>query len=448
MIKKFLLLGLVITQLITSCSNDNNDSSSDNLGDQIENLINKPYSQLTPAEQKVKLEAEANEMLIQLDKTKSTSAIETLENLERLLDISSVDIFNGKNDNQVEDIINVSGVYGIYTWNNTKNSWDKTASTNELKFVFPAKESQNSNNASLSAKSTSSDIKVEVYDSYDWTNDIDVNDYFYLPTSTNAILTIDNKEVATISQNAKYTNGKETPVEFGYKMSCDGYAWEISAKKAAENTSKATLTYNGKNLIEFNTGSTAQIDALIDASLDTDEISSYLGKANGLIKLMDNFIIVANMDLASAATDETSLENSLTYPNYPDYNNPNANFKAYFTAENTYNQKYSSGTVANFNKNMKLVLVSKKDGTKIADIVLHSEKEDYDYTFNLPVWDSQYQYWDWSNQGETFTSVYYTEVYYLKFNDNTEVEMSAYFSSGFEDFETKFKDFITAFEKK
>src|SRR5437773_76074 len=96
----------------------------------------------------------------------ASSAIEAVENLNRLLDINTVDIFNGKNDNEVEDILNVSGVYGIYTWNNTGQKWDKTASTTELKFVFPAKKSLTANNAAFSAKGVSSDVKVKYYDGY------------------------------------------------------------------------------------------------------------------------------------------------------------------------------------------------------------------------------------------------------------------------------------------
>ena len=93
---------------------------------------------------------------------------------------------------------------------------------------------------------------------------------------------------------------------------------------------------------------------------------------------------------------------------------------------------------------MKLILVSKKDGTKIADLVEYSEKG-YSYDFNLPTWNSQYNYWDQGN--EVFTTQYYDEVVYLKFNDNTQVEMSAYFSAGFDDLEKKFEDFLKSFER-
>jgi hypothetical protein len=451
MIKKFILLSLVASQLMVSCSSDDSptDPTKDlTLEEQIANLVKQPYSKLTPTEQKAKLEVEANEMLVQLDKSKSSSAIEAVENLNRLLDISTVDIFSGKNDNEVEDILNISGAYGIYTWNSTKKSWDKTASTTELKFVFPAKESATTNNAVFSSKGVSSDVKIEFYDSYNSTNDEDVYDNLFLPSSSDATLTIDNKEAATFTQTAKYSSKNQSPDEFAYKMSLnDGYVWEMSGSKATANTSKATLTYNGKSLVSFNAGSSAEIDKLID----NDELVQYRGKANGLFTLMDNFVIVADIDLAEMAKGEAAVET-----NFP---RPDRNTKTFYTDLNIYNQKSAEAGVLNSNKNAKLILVSKKDGTKIADIVYRTAPG---FSFKT----SEYETWvpdatnvkyggswvfDWNNGVPKGTAVQiqeYDEVLYLKFSDNTEVEMSAYFSTGFEKLQTKFDDFIAAFNKQ
>ncbi len=447
MIKKFLLLSLVVSQLTISCSSDDSsDTKDETLAEQIANIVKQPYSKLSPADQKLKLEAEANDMLTQLDKSKSSSAIEAIENLNRLLDLSQVDIFGGKNNNKVEDIINVSGVYGIYTWNNTEKVWVKTASTTELKFVFPAKSSQTANNAILSAKGVSSDVKVKFYDGYVTNNNgmQEIFDSIFLPSSSDATLTIDGNSSATFTQTAKYSSKNQSPDEFAYKITLnDGYTWEMSGKKGLENTAKASFTYNGKNLVDFNTGSTANIDNLID----NDELIQYRGKANGLITLMDNFVIVADMDLATAAADDAAFEKANTRPVRPAWNQANSDYKAYYTALNAYEKKYSEGSVASFNKNMKLILVSKKDGTKIADVIQHSEKDGDDHTFLLPVWNADGGYWSNDGTGEMFSQPYLIEVYYLKFSDNTEVAMGVYFSEGFENLNTKFNDFIKAFNK-
>ena len=144
MIKKFLLLSLVVSQLTISCSSDESPENKpeeptkeQTLAEQIANIVKQPYSKLSPADQKLKLEAEANEMLVQLDKSKSSGAIEAIQNLGRLFSLKHIDLFDGKSDNGVEEVLNISGVYGIYTWNNTNKTWIKTASTTELKFVFP-----------------------------------------------------------------------------------------------------------------------------------------------------------------------------------------------------------------------------------------------------------------------------------------------------------------------
>ncbi|PIF32851.1 hypothetical protein CLU81_3410 [Flavobacterium sp. 9] len=455
MIKKILLLSLVVSQLTISCSSEDSPenqpekpTAEQTLAEQIANIVKQPYSKLTPADQKIKVEVEANEMLVQLDKSKSSGAIEAIQNLGRLFSLKHIDLFDGKSDNGVEEVLNISGVYGIYTWDNTNKTWIKTASTTELKFVFPAKASQTANNAILTSKSTSSDIKFSNTDTYgewnynnetqQWENTPSVVDWFYLPTSVDAVLTIDGTQSATLASTAKYSSKNKSPEEYTYKVTLnDGYTWEMNGKKAAESTSKASFTYNGKNLIEFNVGSTADIDNLIN----TPELNQYKGKANGLVKIMDNFVIVSEADLVNLGIDSENLEKSLVDV---DFDN-----KDYYTNENSNNLKYSQGTAASLNKNIKAILASKKDGTKIADVVVHSEA---DGSYNPPQkWvvdatDSNGGYWTY-DENSTIEVKYYTEVYYLKFNDNTEVAMSVYFSKGFENLNTKFKDFYTSFKK-
>ncbi|MCM0664749.1 hypothetical protein [Flavobacterium tyrosinilyticum] len=436
MIKKLLLLSLIASQLMISCSSDNSDEVIPEvkpdpkpeveltLEEQIAALLKQPYSSLTPDQQKTKLEAEANEMLVQLDKTKKLSALETIENLNNLLQESPVDIFNGKSGNGIEEALTVSGAYGVYTWNSTQKIWVKTSSSTELKFVFPAKKTQTTNNAAFTAKSTSSDIKfltIDTYGEWAWNSTTsqytqvkpDLNDWYYLPTSADAVLTIDNAPAATLSLTAKYANGKQVPTDLGYKVTLiDGYTWEMSSIKAVQNTAKAALTYNGKNLLSFTGGSSTEVDKLIG----NDELGQYRGKANGLLSLMDNFVVIADMDLAKDAADRIALDKNMPYPT-----------SSTPSEMSIYNKKYAEAKVANFNKNIKLILVSKKDGTKIADIVQYAEKEVNGYSSEID---------------------YYNAVNYLKFNDKTEVEMGVYFSKGFDTFYAKFNDFSASFQQK
>lgn len=435
MIKKLFLLSVIVSQLTISCSSDDSSSSEENLNAQIEKILKQPYSTLTPSEQKLKLEAEANEMLVQLDKSKSTGASDALENLERLLDINSVDFFNGKNNNEVEDVLKVSGVFGIYTWNSGQNKWIKTASTTELKFIFPSKESQTTNNANLSVKSVSSDIKTDFPDSYDPETGEPVYDTYYLPKSADAVLTIDGTQVATIATSAKYSK-EGLPEENSYKLTFNGgYAWEMGGKTGSKITSSnASLSYKEKNLIKFYAGTTAEIDALMTDS----ELAEYKGTANGLVQIMDNFVVVSETNLENSEIDDATLEN--IKPPF-DFDSKN-----YYTDMSAYNLKYSQARATISNKNTKAILASKKDGTKIADVVVRSEESGSYPTYQKWVVDAKDPkggYWTYDSNSTVFVKTY-NEVYYLKFSDNTEVAMSVYFSEGFENLNTKFQDFFTS----
>jgi hypothetical protein len=435
MIKKLFLLSVIVSQLTISCSSDDNSSSEENVNAQIEKILKQPYSTLTPSEQKLKLEAEANEMLVQLDKSKSTGASDALENLERLLSINSIDLFNGKNSNEVEDVLKVSGAYGIYTWNSSQNKWIKTASTSELKFVFPAKESQTTNNANLSVKSVSSDIKTDFPDSYDPETGEPVNDSYYLPKSADAVLTIDGNQAATIATSAKYSK-EGLPQENSYKITFnDGYAWEMGGKTGSKITSSnASLSYKEKNLIKFYAGTTAEIDALMTDS----ELAEYKGTANGLVQIMDNFVVVSDTDLENSAIDDAKLDD-IKFPF--DFGS-----KDYYTDRTAYNLKKSQTKAANFNKNTKAILASKKDGTKIADVIMRSEESEPYYPYETWIVDANHSkggYWE-NDYNSQVVIKSYKEVYYLKFSDNTEVAMSVYFSEGFENLNTKFQDFFNS----
>ncbi len=94
-------------------------------------------------------------------------------------------------------------------------------------------------------------------------------------------------------------------------------------------------------------------------------------------------------------------------------------------------------------------MVSKKDGTKIADVIQRSEKGRSYPTYSVWVASSNPYggYWDWSNNTGTLVQLYEEDLY-LRFNDKTEVEMSVYFSKGFDTLETKFENFLKSFERK
>jgi hypothetical protein len=422
--KKIIVLLMIICQFVLSCSSDDSSNNLDGLGTDIDALIALPYSKLSPSEQKVKLENEANSMLLQMENSKSLTAEESIENMENLLNISPPEFQMANSGNGFRDLLNISGVYGIYTWNATQQIWVKTSSSTELKFKFPSNQNTTSNDAVLTVTSVASNIKVDVidtegigyweYNSVTYQNeyvitDPAIYDQIYLPSSVNAVLTINGTLSGIYEANAVYSNGNPEPTEAGYKLTLDGYVWENRAKRTTPISVKSSFSYDGKNLIDFNVGSTADIDKLIEGS----ELTQYLGKANCLITLMDNFVIVADMNVEGLANDSEDL-NKIPEP---DYNNP--------TTVSAYNKTISEGEVSAFNKNVKMAFVSKKDGTKLADVVLRSVKGEI--------------YYDYQEE--------YDANLFLKFGDGSEVAMDVYFSSGFDNLTTKFKDFINSFNQ-
>ena len=443
MTRKIIVLSVLVSQFIVSCSSSDDLNSNDLLSNNISELIIKPYSALTPDEQKVKLENEANGMLQQMEKSKTSSALEAIKNLENLLSLSSPEFQMAKSGNGLEDLLNISGIYGIYTWDSTRKIWIKTPSTTDLKFVFPAKKTATTNNATLSSSSIASNVKVSVMDTDEigyWEYNQSTQEYnfivttaaiydqIYLPSSVSAKLRIENTEVGSYIASAKYSGNNTTPTEASHKLTLnDGYVFENNGKRTSPVSANAAFSYNDSNIIEFNVGSTASIDKLIEGS----ELTQYLGKANCLISLMDNFVMVADMNLEEMANSENTIANIQT----PDYNTP-----TYYTDSNNYNKNVSEAEVADFNKNVKMSLVSKKDGTKLADVIQKSEKGTGYYS-NVK-WDNGA--WIYDATGGVFVQDY-DNTLYLRFNDNTEVAMEVYFSSGFSNLETKFQDFIKSF---
>ena len=399
MIKKILLFSVIISQLTISCSSNDNESANDPNA-QIAELLKKPYSSLTPDQQKAKLENEANGMLTQMENSKSSTAIDAFENLESIFNLSLPEIKIGKKTAKtVQEVLNVSDAYGIFTWDSKNQDWIKTASTSELKLVFPATDKAITNNATLTASSIASKVKIVV--------NTTTGEEMYLPSSVTAVLTIGGTEVGKYEAKATYATANPEPTEVSYKLTLNGYVFENSAKRTSPISVTSSFSHDGKNLISFNVGSTTDIDKLMEGS----ELSQYYGKANCLISLMDNFVLVADMDIEGFANADEALSK---IPD-PDYSSPEK--------VNAYNKTISEGLATAFNNNVKMALVSKKDGTKLADVVQRSVKGDLYY--------GQQQYDD---------------ILFLRFNDKTEVAMDVYFSTGFGTFETKFEDFLKAFQ--
>ena len=430
MFKNFIFFTIIFTQLLISCGKvavfqpENSSNKIDQIlstpinaltSAQIDQILATPYSTLTADQQKGKFEIEANKMLDQMGTFDMDIELVALQNFENLLNNSTntVQLFSTQNNSSngviksysVSNIITLNDVYGIFTWDNKNQKWIETVSTKELKFIFPSKEAGLTNNTVLSFNGNSSEI---------------ISGNFLLPTSVIATMTIDDKQAILLNASVKYLNKNQVPYEASYKMSIGKMTFEFAGKRTLPVSASSSISMNGSNIIRFAVNTTANIDSIL---LSTN-LEKYLGKVNGVVQMMNNFMIVANVNIQGMA----DAENALLLAN-PDPWDKFTSFNATFcNSLNLYNKNISEGYAKIYNANIKLSLVSIKDGTKIADIVQRSVKNENGLYY-----------------GTNITEETYNESLYLIFNNTTEVEMSVYFSSGFSNLEKRFEEFLLKF---
>ena len=423
--KKFFALALLFSGLfLLGCNKDKKDSVT-NLD--LDKILKLPYSQLEIEEQKVKLENESLAFLELCNTAKTSPAFEAMQNLNDLLNESTVEFGESTSEKSTISIKSVKAAveyadyYGIYTWNASKEDWDWEKSDTELKFVFPANKNAQSNNAAFSIKAVSSGI---VY-----------LDTYYLPKSVTAILTVDKKEVAKYEFSAEYKDNKPAPVKTEFKFSTgDGYSYWWKIEKGDESQFAMKMSYKNQLMFEalFKTG--AKFDQIFDliGKEDPSDFYNLLDKVNGYVKLMDDLALVYTIDVAKYAPEANKIDadfNALM--DALDWNSPD-----YYSLTGKYKKEESDKYATAYNNFIKVVLVSTKDNYKIADVTAKSEKiGEYEDCW---VWNGTG--WECSGYAKLYDE--YGNVPYLRFGDGTEVAMSAYFSEGFDDLREALDDYI------
>jgi len=391
--KLFFTLVLSAGLFLTGCNKDK-DKSGDKF-DMPE--LNYPYSQLTPDQQKLKLEQDCLDFFDEAEGLKLLKAYDVISYLDELFGIDEPEVDEPfKEVSSTKEIFDLTNTYGVFTWNISQNRWNKSTSLSELKFVFPGSQNATTNNASLSVKveNSGSTLTYEWEDCNGW-NCIDNEGVIYLPKSAIATLTLNNTKIAEISAAVGYKD--DVPVSSSFKMTAEGYEYEYTIKGTGKETKLSTHLRNGKkNMIEGRFDMNMNIEEIMEDVIDDPDYVYDLNlKANGLTKMMDNLALVFQVDASELAKEIDDIESK-------DY------------SDKEYNDKMTQA----YKKYLKVALVATKDGYKIADIIPRSEMK---------------------------TSGYYTEystVFYLKFNDKTEIEASVYFDSGFDTLIDRIEDFL------
>lgn len=457
--KIFFALVIFAGLLIVGCGKDdppkaknNNDLKPGTVTNlDLDKIMKSPYSKLEPDEQKVKLEQECIAFLEMGNALKTSPAIKTLQYLNDLLEQDDPDIYLWKEVSMVKEIFEIANVYGVFTWDDSEKVWTKADSDTEMKFIFPASEQSTSNDATLTVEAENSGISyIYQYKDWDWETqkNVDREEEYYLPQSAVGILTINDEEAAKIELGAEYKDDKKIPVETECTLTTsDGYTYWCKVEKGTKSRIETQLFYKDDLMMEAFFATGAKIDDLIDTEFDEDDIDfKLLEKANGYMKLTDNLVIVYQVDIENLAKEIDQIE--------ADYDQKidalHEDWEAWEINRSRYVQKGLFGKEKNdkiasaTGKYVKATLFSITEKYKIADIIGKSEKDDEywdDYSWNT----SQNK---WIGNGQ-YTKKYddYTVHSYLKFNDNTLVEASAYFSEGFNNLELKWEDFVDAFER-
>ena len=394
--KVFLAFVFLAGTFLTGCNKDkDNDLGLGSVSNiDLNKVMSYKYSELTPEDQKAKLEQDCIAFLDEANALKSLKVIDVLEYLDELLSLNSPEMDGVKSSvKSTKEVFALTDFYGVYTWDASNKVWIESKSKSELKFVYPASSKSKSNNATLSMKFVNSSASLG-----------DEEMEFRLPKSATATLTLDNKEIAKVELVVEYNKDK-LPVSSQFKISTEGYVfWYKVDGKEKDTKLQMQLSHSKKIMIE----SLFQMDINIDALLDEliDDVDNILDlnwdlHVNGYTKLMDNLALVYAIDLKNLAKKIDQIE--LKY-------------------NNSSQKGYCDEMAAAMNQYMKIALIATKDGYKIADIIPKSEPDE-DYPGN------------------------YIVNFYLQFNDDSCAEASVYFSEGFDNLISKWENFLKAFER-
>lgn len=383
--KKFFLFSVIsLATLMSSCSSSDNDNDYE---DDVNALLKLPYSTLSPEDQKSKLALEGEAILKQVDALPNEKAIGLLANFSEI-SYSLFDLFDlGENNDEdvPSTLITLSQFYGEYTYQESTDTWTKTADDKD-KFVaiFPATSSSTSNNGKIELTGEASDLALN---------------YYQLPKKATATFYVNNEKVGDASLNTTGLDKSNIVETANIIANTEVYKATIDVNKKGTNNSIKAKILNGSNLI-------IDLEADLAASITIDNMSNgdYSSVKDGNVKvnLGSNLVIVGYVDGAKFITELQKINTEI--------NSLDDQIESGQITWEDYDKKYAElekKQVDAFNTYSNIALVSTKDKYKIAKVTLRLDidAEDY-YSTN--------------------------EVVQLTFNDDTKVDADVYFGTGFD----------------
>lgn len=402
-----------------SCSSSDKEDVTDP-----KELLNYPYSKLSVADQKIKLAAEGEATMKQLEALPNEKSVKLLESFNEI----SEGLFSLLGDTPetyaLKAVTKLSKYYGEYEWDATNEEWNKTKNnvTNKLVAIFPSSKASKTNDGKMEITATASTVEINGHE---------------IPSGVVAKLFASNKQEGEITatstgiNESSYVETADVIAALGaYKLVLD------IDKKGNKNQAKVEFT-KGSDLI---INADADLDAVITAEMLSKDDVSTVKDANVVAKIAKNLAAAGYVDGKSLLPELDRIEQAQDelYNKYPWNSGKLKELEEEYLA-------LEKERIEVLNKYSNLALVSTSETYKIAKITFALEVQKYErtgYTYDLdkdgyPIWETEKTY--------KYTSYETDDKVILNFNDETKVDADVFFGTGFSKIIAMWDNFISQF---
>lgn len=418
----FMLAALFSVGLaMTSCSSSDDNDGTNPVD---KGFLEYPYSTLSVADQKLKLSAEGESTIKKMEGLASEESVKLLESFaniqDGLFDLLDANITTLSTE---ETIVKLSKYYGEYVWNVETETWsksDKLDVTDKFIAIFPANDQDENNTAKIEATAVASNVTINENE---------------IPSNVVANLYVSDKKTGEITAEATGIS-ESTFVETG-KVNANLGAYTLTStvdKKGNNNTVKLNFSKGTDAIIN---GSVDLAATITQAMLDSGDLSS-AGDGNVLIKINDNVAIVGYVDGKALIPemDAMDLEYDNIHNKYPWGEGKDGDIAKEELA-------LSKKKIEIINKYSNLALVSTTEKYKIAKVTLDLDIKEVQATSSKK--DGKDKYGNDNYVTYTYTDYDTNNQLIFTFNDDTKVEASVFFGTGFDKVITAWDKFIALF---
>lgn len=382
----YLLLSAAISFTFFSCSSDDGPSSS----------TPNPYAGLNSEQVKEQLESDAMAFLTEIEGLEDEQAFKTLSVFAELNGtdgsfLRSMSTLRGETDESDVELD------GKYVWNAENSSWDISELEGQREYHFPSTVTGTKNTEKIVLKLTGANGNEE-------------------SALVDAKLYSNEKSIGSAVGNMTGIQEERTLKFADLTLSLGQYVLALKTNAAQ----KSTLTFSLKK------GELVLLNLLADMSEDYSNLEEIEEPedANVSLTILDRLVMIGKMNMKAYDDEDNRLSD--------EYYSYNSYYERYLNGNS---EKYYTAVANNFNKQSNIALKT-ISGAFIAKL---EAKAAFDENEVLTVSkDEQSGKWydpvlgKFVDQKPEYTLEYWTSYPILRFEDDTTVEASVYFSKGFD----------------